>query len=227
MIRTLTIASALALTAVPAMAQDAPGKWSFEIGAGTDNRSKAASKSGGDEYVWAAAEWENDSGFVYVGGGFEGIDSNGSDVEGELNVGIRPQIGGFDLDLSATHKWQLDANPGADDDAWEFTANLKRSIGPASGRLQVQYSPDGTGGTEAWTWVEARAGWDFNETVSASAAIGRREQDNSLDYTGYNAGMTWAIARNADLDVRWYGTDGPGSDPRYADSVVAEISFGF
>lgn len=227
MIRTLTTALALALTAVPALAQDAPGQWSFEIGAGTDNRSKAASKSDGDEYVWAAAEWETDSGFVYVGGGFEGIDSNGSDVEGELNVGVRPQIGGFDLDLSATHKWQLDANPGADADAWEFTANLSRSIGPAKARLQVQYSPDGTGGTEAWTWVEARAGWDFTETVSASAAIGRREQDNSLDYTGYNAGLTWAIGRKADLDVRWYGTDGPGSDPRYADSLVAEISFGF
>ena len=53
------------------------------------------------------------------------------------------------------------------------------------------------------------------------------EQDNAIDYTGYSAGVAWAIGRHAELDVRWYGTDGPGSDPRYADSLVAEISFAF
>lgn len=227
MIRTLTTALALALTAAPAVAQDMPGQWAIGFGAGTDNRSKAASKTLGEEYVWVSGQWESDSGFVYVSGGFEGIDSNGSETEGELNLGIRPEVAGFDLDLSATHKWQLDANPGADAEAWEFTANLSRSIGPARARLQLQHSPDGTGSTRAWTWVEARAGWEFNETVSASAAIGRREQDNAIDYTGYNAGVAWAIGRHAELDVRWYGTDGPGSDPRYADSLVAEISFAF
>lgn len=232
MIRTLTTALALALTAAPALpgkalAQEAPGQWSFGFGAGTDNRSKAASKTLGQEYAWVSTEWESDSGFFYVGGGFESIESNGSDVEGEVNLGVRPQVAGFDLDLSATHKWQLDANPGADASAWEFTANLSRSIGPAKARLQLQHSPDGTGSTKAWTWVEARAGWDFNETVSASAAVGRREQDGAIDYTGYNAGVAWALSRNAELDVRWYGTDGPENDPRYADAVVAEISFGF
>lgn len=227
MIRTLTTALALALTAAPAMAQDAPGQWSFGFGAGTDNRSKAASKTLGQEYVWVSGEWESDSGFVYAGGGFEGVDSNGSDIEGELGLGIRPQIAGFDLDLNATHKWQLDANPGADADAWEFTADIKRSIGPVGARVRLQHSPDGTGSTKAWTWVEARASWDVSEVVSASATIGRREQDNALDYTGYDAGVSWAISRNAELDLRWYGTDGPASDPRYADSLVAEISFGF
>ena len=63
MIRTLTTAALIALLATPALAQDAPGRWNFGFGAGTDNRSKAASKSMGQEFVWASAEWENDSGF--------------------------------------------------------------------------------------------------------------------------------------------------------------------
>ena len=87
MIRTLTTALALALTAAPAMAQTAPGQWSFGFGAGTDNRSKDVSKSMGQEYVWATGEWESDSGFFYVDGGLEGIESNGSDTEGKLGLG--------------------------------------------------------------------------------------------------------------------------------------------
>ena len=53
MLRTLTTAGVLATTllafAVPAAAQDAAaGSWAFAVGAGTDNRSKGASKSDGD-----------------------------------------------------------------------------------------------------------------------------------------------------------------------------------
>lgn len=227
MIRTLTTAALIALLATPAVAQEASGRWHFGLGAGTDNRSKAASKSMGQEFAWATAEWENDSGFFYAGGGLEGVRSDGSDVEGELGFGFRPQVAGFDLDLNVAHKWRLDAHPGADAEAWEFTADLSRSIGPARARLQLQHSPDGAGTVKAWTWVEAQAGWDFNEAVSASAAIGRREQDGAIDYTGYNLGVSWAIHRRAALDLRWFGTDGPSNDPRYADALVAAISFGF
>lgn len=227
MIRTLTTALFIACLATPALAQTAPGQWSVGFGAGTDNRSKDASKSMGDPYGWAEAEWSGSDGRFYAKGGLEGIKSNGSDLEATLGLGVRPQVGGFDLDLSAVHKWQVDAMPGVDDDAWEFTASASRGIGPAKARLLIQHSPDGFGTTGAWTWVEARAGWDFTPTVSASAAVGRREQQRAADYTGYNAGVSWAFHRNAALDVRWYGTDGPAGDPRYADALVAEVSFGF
>jgi uncharacterized protein (TIGR02001 family) len=228
-----TVAAATALMGLPApaAAQDAssaPGNWTFVVGAATDNRSKDASKSTGAPFVWGATEWSNASGLFYAGAGFETIDSStGSDLELEAGAGLRPQVAGFDLDLNATYKRQVNANPGADDDAWEFTADARRSIGPASARLRLQHSPDGTGGTEAWTWVEARLGWDFTDKLSGTASIGRREQDNSIDYTGWNAGLTYALTRNIEADLRYHATDADVPGEQYADALVAGISFAF
>ncbi len=235
MLRTLTttavLATALLAAAAPVAAQDAPapsGSWSFAVGAATDNRSKGASKSDGEAYVWGEAEWENASGLIYAGSGFQTIQSSsGSDLEVEIGAGIRPEIAGFDLDLNATFKSQIDAAPTYDDNAWELTADVKRSIGPASGRVRFQYSPDGMGGTEAWTWVEARLGWDFTDKLEGTAAIGRREQDNSLDYTAWNAGLTYALTDNVDADLRYYATDADVPGEQYADSLVARISLAF
>lgn len=235
MIRTLTTA-AIAATAIltfagSAAAQDAApaaGSWSFAFGAATDNRSKDASKSDGEAFVWGQAEWENASGLFYGSTGFETIKSSiGSELELEAGAGLRPEIAGFDLDLNATYKQQVDADPGTDDNAWEFTADVKRSIGPASGRIRLQHSPDGTGSTKAWTWYEARLGWAFTDKLEATAAIGRREQDNSLDYTGWNAGFTYALSRNLEAEVRYYATDADVPGEQYADALVAGISIAF
>jgi uncharacterized protein (TIGR02001 family) len=231
MIRVLTTAAAaipLLLAAVPAAAQEPPsGSWAFAFGAATDNRSKDASKTEGEPFVWGEAEWNNASGFFYGGASFETIDSSGSDLEVKVSGGVRPQVAGFDVVLDVAHKWQVDANPGADDDAWEFTADVKRSIGPASGRVRLQYSPDSTGSTEAWTWVEAQIGWDFTDKLSGSAALGRREQDNSLDYTGWNVGVAYALTRNLEADVRYYATDVEVPGEKYDDRLVVGVSYAF
>ena len=236
MIRTLTTAAALLACATTAAAQDAPpeapsetpsGSWSFAVGAATDNRSRDVSNSGGDPFVWGEAQWESASGLFYAGAGAETIKSSGADLEVQLNAGFRPQVAGFDVTLAATHKWQIDADPGADAEAWEFTADVARSIGPASGRLRLQYSPDGTGATEAWTWAEARVGWAFTDKLEASAAIGRREQDNSVDYTGWNVGFSYALTRSLEADLRYHANDADLPDERYDDALVAGLSFAF
>ena len=234
MLRTLTTAAvaatALLACASGAAAQDAApdhGNWSFAFGAATDNRSKEASKTDGEAFVWGEAQWESASGLFYAGPSFETIKSSGSDLEVALDAGVRPQFGGFDFDLNVKHKWQIDANPGVDDDAWEFTADMKRSIGPASGRIRLQHSPDSTGSTEAWTWYEARLGWAFTEKLEGTASIGRREQDNSLDYTGWNAGFTYALTRNLEADLRYHATDADVPGEQYADALVAGISVAF
>lgn len=233
MIRTLTtaaLAAALLASAGAAAAQDAPagGSWSFEFGAATDNRSKDASKSNGESYAYGTAEWESASGLFYAGPSFETIKSStGSSLELEAAAGLRPQWAGFDFDLSAAYKYQVNADPGADEDAWEFTGDMKRSIGPAKARLRLQYSPDSTGSTKAWTWYEAQLGWAFTDKLSASAALGYREQENSVDYTGYNIGMNYAVTKNLEAELRWYGTSVDNPSEQYADALVAGVSVAF
>lgn len=229
MLRTATIAALAAALATPVLAQENPstGGWTFGVGAATDNRSKDASKSDGDPYAWALAEWTSADGLFYVSPGVETIKAGGSRLETDLTAGIRPQAAGFDLDLSATYKWRAGADAGYDDDYWEFTANVSRAIGPAEARLQLQHSPDGGGSTEAWTWVEARVGWDFTDKLGGTVALGRREQDNAPDYTGWNAGVTYAFTNNLELDVRYHSTNVDDLGRQYDDAVVAGISVYF
>src|SRR5215217_1196480 len=82
MIRTAAFALvAFALLPGVARAQDA-ASWSFSFGAATENRSKDASKSDGEPFVWGEAQWESASGFFYAGPSFETIKaSTGSDLE--------------------------------------------------------------------------------------------------------------------------------------------------
>lgn len=221
----LSIALLVAALALPAAAQ--AQSWDVSVGAATDNRSKDASKSDGEAFVWGEALWNSADGFFYAGPAFETIKSNGSNLEVEIGGGIRPQWAGFDFDLNATHKWRLDSNSGVDDDAWEFTADMKRSIGPASGRLRVQHSPDGAGSVKQWTWVSARAGWDFTEKLTASAELGYRDQTNSVSYTGYNVGVSYLLTKDLELDVRWHDTDADVPGEQYKGALVAGIAYAF
>ena len=76
-------------------------------------------------------------------------------------------------------------------------------------------------------WYEAQVGWDFTNRLSSSAAIGRREQETSVDYTGYNVGVTYTLTRHMDAELRWYGTDADVPGEQYAEALVAGISFSF
>jgi uncharacterized protein (TIGR02001 family) len=230
MIRTFSpvLVLLVALAAPAAAAAQERSPWSVSFGAGTDNRSKALSKSDGDPFVWGEAQWESASGFFYAGPQFETIKSStGSELEVAVNAGIRPQVAGFDLDLNAEHKWHVDADPGADAAAWEFTADVKRSIGPASARLRLQYSPDSTGSTEAWTWVALRGGWAFTDKLTGSVEVGRRQQDNAVDYTGWNVGLNYALTRSLAADLRYHANDADLPGEQYADALVAGVSFAF
>lgn len=226
-------ALALCLIALSApsvsLAQETTDNWSFTLSVGTDNRSKDASKTEGAPFALGAVEWADDSGLFYVVAEGETIDhSTGSSFEAEVGAGWRPEVAGFELDLNAAHKWYLDAPPGADDDSWEFTADVSRDLtGSVDARLRFQYSPDSAGSARSWTWVELRGRYRIHDRVRLSAAIGRREQVNSRDYTGWNVGAEIELTDWAVLDVHWYDTDVVNPSAQYEEALVAVMNLGF
>lgn len=229
MTRTLLLASAaFALIAGPALAQDEPDNWSVTFGGASDYRSKGTSKTMGDPYAFAQVEWQTDDQQFYVTGGVARVkQSIGAQGEADLTVGYRPEFAGFSFDVNAKYRIYPDANAGTDDDYWEFTADASRSIGPVSGRVRVQYSPDNSGGSHAFTWYEARVGYRITRQLRATAAIGQRDTEDSLDYTAWNVGATWRVEDHLDLDLRYYDTDREGFGAQYEDAVVGALTFNF
>ena len=102
-----------------------------------------------------------------------------------------------------------------------------RLVGGSGRRCGARHPSDSIGASEGWTWVEAQVGWDFTDKLYASAAVGRREQETSVDYTGYNVGLNYALTRNLEAELRWYGTDAEVPGEQYADSLVAGLSIAF
>jgi uncharacterized protein (TIGR02001 family) len=196
--------------------------WSFEMGAGTDNRSKGASKSGSDPYVFGDVQWNGANGF-YADAEFETINSSGSHVETEVEAGWQFEAAGLEFDTSASRKWRLGADAGQDDDAWEFQFDITRDFGAVDARLRLEHSPDGLGSTRATSWIETRLRWPVAERLRASVALGRREQDNAPDYTGWNAGVAYALTDKTALDLRWHGTDIEAEGAQYEGALVASV----
>lgn len=205
---------------------DRGSPWTFELGGGTDNRSKGASKSGNDPYVFGEVQYNDPSGF-YADAEFETIDSSGSTVETEVEAGWQFSGGGFDFDTSVSHKWRVDADPGQDDAGFEFQFDIMRDFGAADARLRVEHSPDGLGSTRAWTWVESRVRWPLADRLQAAVTVGRREQENAPDYTGWSAGVAYELTEIAEIELAWHGTDISDQGAQYEDALVAAVLFAF
>ncbi len=234
--RILSAAAAALIVLVgasPAAAQSWADSWrdrwvgtmGGEVGVATDNRSKFASKSGGDPAALAGVYAVTPEGAWYVEGEAETIrDSSGSDAEVTFAAGWRPRAFGADFDLSAARKVRVGAVPGTDTEAWEFTADGERAIGPFEGRLRLQQSPDGAGSTGAWVYFEVRLRWDVAPRWTLDAQVGTRDyEDDADDYSGASLGAIYAATDRLELDLRLVETDraGEDGDPALVLSVIS------
>jgi len=221
-------ATVAAAAATPALAGDTDKNWTVSLGAATDYRSKGTSKTMGEPYAYGSVEWRTEDEMFYVAAGAARVkQSFGAEIETEVRVGARPEVAGFEVALEAMYRYYPDADDGTDNEYWEFTGDVSRTVGPISGRLRVQYSPDNAGGSHAFTYYEARGTYKISSKFKASAAVGRRETEDSVDYTAWNAGITFKATDHIDLDLRWYDTDANSYGENYEEALVAGVAFKF
>jgi len=221
----LTLAAAAVAPASVAQAQS--GTFSFAVGAGSDNRQRDVSKSEGDAYTWGRATWNSDNNGFYAQAAYETLDMGGADLGLAAFTGMRTRVAGFNTDIQISYKALIDANPAFDHDTFETKIDLTRTYGKTRTRLRAEYSPDGLGATEEWVWVSAYAAYPLTRKLSVSGEIGYRDQASNIDYTGYNAGVTYAITPQVGVDVRWHGTDADIPVAAHKDSIVANLSYAF
>lgn len=158
----------------------------------------------------------------YLGAHAKNVTSSTEDGEVAALVGIRKHLAGLDFSASAAWKRAIDAAPGSDANSLEVSGSVARSMGRLTPRLSIVWSPDDLGTTGRTIFAEAGASYVLGKAVVASAAVGRRHRTGGLDYTAWNAGLSWAPYKRFTVDVRYYDTDAMADpDQPYRARIVA------
>ena len=160
-------------------------------------------------------------GRLYLGAYAKNVTSSSADGEAGAMVGVRTEARGFDVAASAAWKRAIAPAAGSDVNALEVSGSVSRRFGRATPRLSIIWSPDDVGSTGRTTFVEAGASYRLASTLSASAAVGRRERTGGLDYTTWNAGVAWTPAKPLTVDLRYYDTNRATGDAYRARAVLS------
>jgi uncharacterized protein (TIGR02001 family) len=192
----------------------------------TDYMSKGVSKNEGEPAL--SGSLEASTGVFYAGTwASDAATAQGGDAELHLYAGVRPRFGGIQWDLRAMAKTVPGTAPGVQESYAEFRVDGTRALGKTKARVRVEYSPDNYGATrEAW-WVEGQVSHPIGDRFTASASLGRREQNGGADYTAWNAGGALNLTDRVALDMRWYDTDAHDLGKAYRGKVVAALSVRF
>lgn len=219
---TAAFAAAL-LIASPAAADP---EFSGQVGVASEYVGKGLGKSNG-EIAWSG-QFEVSQGDFHASVFASTAElSQGSDAEIITTVGWAPEAFGFEFDFSALNRDLPGTRDGVDANYWEYQADVSRSVGPVSGRVRVNYTPDGFAGTEEAWWVEAQAAYKISGKTKASAAVATRRAHGGADYTAWNVGVKQKLTDSVSLDVRWYDTDEHDLGDSYEGRLVGALTFAF
>ena len=195
----------------------------FEVNISSTGISKGLAQTRGPQFL---GRGELGFGRLYVGGYVKNVTSSSAEGEAAGLVGLRTSAAGFDLGASASWKRAIDPAPGSDADALEVSGSASRKLGRLTPRVSLVWSPNDLGSTGRTIFAEAGASYRIGKTLSASAALGRRERTGGVDYTAWNAGVGWTPQKNVTLDLRYYDTNRGDDHPFRARAVAsARIKF--
>ena len=190
----------------------------IEFNLSSTGMSKGIAQTKGPQFL---ARGELGFGAIYVGGYIKNVDASTSDGEAAALIGIRTKAAGFDIAASAAWKRALDPAPGSDRNALEVSASASRKIGRLTPKVSAVWSPDDLGGTRSTVFAEAGASYRFAKSLSASAAVGRRERQGGANYNAWNAGLTWDAWKHLTVDLRYYDTNAGSAQPFRARAVLS------
>jgi hypothetical protein len=164
--------------------------------------------------VFAQMQWKN-------------VDTNNAGGEAALLVGLRREIGGFELGVTAGHKFLTGVAVPTDDNAFEFTVSAGREFGRFKPRLVLTWSPDDLGGTRRSLYAEASASFRLFGNTSLTAYAGRRERSGGDDYTTFGAGISQKIGEHLTAELRWHDSAESARSDAYEGRAVASLRLRF
>jgi uncharacterized protein (TIGR02001 family) len=149
-------------------------------------------------------------------------------AEVDVYAGWRPEFRGYSLDFGAQYDVFAGQPSGAGLDYAELYAKVSRSIGPATGRLGLHYSPAFTahGGQAAY----AEAGVDYAITRDWTASVGvgrqwvaRQGPFGAADHLSWTAAIGHSFGEHLAVDLRYSDTDRHRLGDAYGGKLVGEL----
>jgi hypothetical protein len=164
--------------------------------------------------LFAAAQWKN-------------VNSSGADSEGQIQIGVGGEVGGFDLETAVGYKRLSGLPSSADEDTVEFTASASRAFGPVTPRIALTFSFDDLGATRESLYAEAGASLRIAPRTSLNAHVGRRERGGGDDYTAFGAGISQRIGEHVIAELRWNDSAESARGDAYEGRAVASLRLRF
>lgn len=215
-------AAAVALSALSgaALAEDRELSWSVNAAGTSDYVFRGVSQT--DEQPAFQAGIDASYGIFYIGAWGTNVDSDfvgGSSAEIDFYAGIKPTLGPATFDFGVIYYWYPGSSdnffgtPGAEPDVVELKAGVSGEIlKNLSAGAVLYWSPEATYETGEYFVYEGTLAYTLPTisifTPSIGGTLGQvdNQDDNTLDYTYWNAGLSLGVEKFT-FDFRYWDTD--------------------
>lgn len=219
-ISAVALATALGM-AGPVLAEDGAavdfnlGVTSDYVFRGVSQTDEKAAVQGGVDVTYKSA---------YAGAWASNVDfGDSTEAEVDLYAGVRPELGGFTLDLGVIAYLYPGEPSSADWTYVEAKVGASRAVGPVTFGGAVYISPQFTGHTGQSLYSELNFAWKASDKVSVSGAFGHQDIEDADGYSTWNLGAAYAITDKVSVDARYWDTDEHGFGANYGSRAVISL----
>lgn len=213
------------LFALPVVAQAETVKYSAEIKALSDGIYRGVSQTEGrPQYTVGgqAAYGKVFGGFLYKSMRDR---TTGVDNQTQLLIGYKSKWLGNDVTSRAIFKQYNGTKTGIDNEFMEYEINAARKLNARlTAKLNLAYSPDNYGKAKQATFSEWGLDYKVTPKLSFQVANGFRHNQDSVDYTSYLAGVSYAVTSKFLVSLTYTTTDKGDLGAKYGESTFVTLS---